>query len=86
MYGVRGIVHNWFQTYLYRRQRFVFVNNVCSDVRSMKYRVPPGSVLGPLLFLIHFNDIGDAPPDAKTKLFADDTNMFIFSERSTRLL
>jgi hypothetical protein len=80
MYGVRGVVHNWFKSYLLRRQQYVFVNNVCSDVRSIKYGVPQGSVLGPLLFLLYVNDIGNALPEAKIKLFADDTNIFIFSD------
>ena len=42
-------------------------------------------VLGPLLFLIYVNDIGNALSDARVKLFADDTNLFIYSA-STDLL
>jgi hypothetical protein len=40
--------------------------------------VPQGSVLGPLLFLLYVNDIGRAVPQGNVKLFADDTNLFIF--------
>jgi len=36
-------------------------------------------VLDPLLFLIYVNDICNAAPEAKIKLFADDTNVFIYS-------
>ena len=32
----------------------------------------------PLLFLIYINDICKAVPDAKVKLYADDTNLFLF--------
>jgi len=36
--------------------------------------------LGPLLFLIYVNDIGNAVPNEVIKLFADDTNLFVFGE------
>ena len=38
------------------------------------------SVLGPLLFLIYVNDIGNVLPNKTVKLFADDTNIFIFHQ------
>jgi len=38
------------------------------------------SVLELLLFLIYVNDIGNAVPNEVIKLFADDTNLFVFGE------
>ena len=58
------------------------------DILDITCGVPQGSILGPLLFLIYVNDIQNCACEAKLKLFADDTNLFVFgksfSETSTK--
>ena len=47
---------------------------------TVKCGVPQGSVLGPLLFLIHINDIHKSSEILKFHLFADDTSIFCSHE------
>jgi len=52
-YSIRGIVFEWYKSYLNNRSQYVSVNNCNSDTLQMKCGVPHGAVLGPLLFLVY---------------------------------
>ena len=84
-YGVRGLVNDWFKSYLSDRKQFVSINGHDSNLVSLLYGVPQGSVLGPLLFLIYINDLNQAIKFCKVHHFADDTNLLHFSKSITRL-
>ena len=53
-YGIRGIVNDWFSSYLHvsGHVQTTEVEMKVSAKATMSCRVPQGSVLGPLLFLI----------------------------------
>ena len=61
----------WMDAFLCFRQRIVFVNGVKSDWSPVGSGVPQGTVLGPLLFSLHINDIM-SDVKSEIRLFADD--------------
>ena len=85
-YGVRGVALNWFVSYLSKRQQFVCINNISSDMLPIECGVPQGSILGPLLFLIFINDLPNVSTNLKFYLFADDTNIYYESDDINTLL
>ena len=48
--------------------------------KTFNYGVPQGSVLGPTLFNIHINGIGDVCEDSETALYSDDTKIHASSK------
>ena len=76
-YGVRGLANDWFKSYLTGRKQSTSINGSNSDLKDMKFGVPQGSVLGPLLFLIYINDLHNAIKFSTVHHFADDTNLLV---------
>ncbi|MEO2220739.1 MAG: reverse transcriptase family protein, partial [Nitrosopumilus sp.] len=84
-YGIKGRANEWFHSYLTDRQQYVCINGFDSKPLTMKYGVPQGSVLGPLLFLIYINDLHKAIKHSTTLHFADDTNLLATNESIKKL-
>ena len=74
-YGFRGIVLNWFKSYLENRKQFVRYQSCDSEYKNIKCGVPQGSILGPLLFILYVNDITTTTSLLDVILFADDTTL-----------
>ena len=78
-YGFRGVINQWFRSYLTDRSQKVVINGFESDNKIMHHGVPQGSVLGPILFLIYINDLHNCIKHSITYHFADDTNLLNIS-------
>ena len=76
-YGIRGIPLSLLRSYLSNRQQVTNFNGTKSDLLSVLYGVPQGSVLGPLFFILYINDIINCSKHGHFVMFADDTNIFV---------
>lgn len=78
-FGISGQVHSWFESHLRDRSQSISINGGTRMNIQMKYGVPQGSCLGPLLVVIYacklFEIIVRHLPDAHT--YADDTQLYI---------
>ena len=82
---MRGIANNWFRSYLQDRMEFTSGNGCEFNMRQLKYGVPQGSVLGPLLFILFINDLNLAVQYSSVHQFADDANLLV-AEKSLKQL
>ena len=77
MYGISGLTHQWFTSYLEdRKQSVAYDNGLLTKSTKISCGVPQGSILGPLLFLIYINDFHNCCTKLCPIMFANDTNLF----------
>jgi hypothetical protein len=81
LYGISGVAKKLMESYLRNRYDTVVINThnnsnaYFSTWEEVQHRVPVGSVLGPLLFLIYVNDLSKSVSDKSSPiLFAHDTS------------
>lgn len=89
--GVSKSALKWFESYIKDRHQSVEIGHITSDnqfskfnssLQPVKFGVPQGSILGPLLFVCYVNDINSAlsfQNNSNLCLYADDSNLKISS-------
>ena len=82
-YGFRGTINIWFSSYLQGRTQTTQIGPHISERLDSTCRVPQGSVLGPLPFLLYMNDIQESSDKLSFYLFVDDTNI-LFANKNLK--
>ena len=83
-YGIRGVVNNFFESYLTNRSQAVIIHDNHSSQSNIDIGVPQGSSLAPLLFLLYLNDLPNCI-SSTPRLFADDTCILVKANTSNEL-
>ena len=78
-FGISGSALNWIESYLSNRTQRIYIDGVLSSNFNLKFGVPQGSCLGPLLFSLYasklFKIVESHLPNSHC--YADDTQLYI---------
>ena len=74
--NINDFTGRWIADFLKNRHQYVLANGKLSTKEPITSGVPQGSVLGPILFLLIIDSIGDLDKRLTIGCFADDTKMF----------
>lgn len=84
--GIKNNALSWFKSYLQNRKQFVEITylnklnqliNFNSKLKEIKYGVPQGSILGPILFLCYLKGLPGISNFDNITLYADDISVHV---------
>ena len=83
--GFRGIVRDWFESYLSDRRMYVDVSGSNSQIKTVNIGLPQGAVTPSWLFSLYVNDMHRCSNKLTFIHFADDTTVFMSGSNLERL-
>ena len=78
-FGITGTAVKWFESHLSERYQKVTIDGSRSHPTLLRWGVPQGSVVGPVLFTCYTTPLQDIihSHDFSSMIYADDTQLFI---------
>ena len=77
LYSIKSNSLKFFLSYLSNRKQFLQAGAIKTSSLGIICGVPQQSILGPLNFIIHVNDLCNVPKIFKPIRFTDDTSLFL---------
>ena len=74
--GFRGQTLQWFKSYLLNRKQIVYVNGTYSGEVEVNIGVPQGSIVRPLMCLLHISDMSRCSDVPHFIHYAENTTIF----------
>ncbi len=74
-YSIIGVAYRLMESYITNGKQYVDIDDVQSEMLTVTTRVPQGSILGPLLFIIYLNDIAHTSNLFNFIIYADHTTL-----------
>ena len=84
--NVHSKIKKWLMEYLAHRSHSTIANGKVSNQSNVSFGVPQGSILGPLLFVLFINDLGDQIQNCRYTMYADDVVLYASHKNSREAL
>ena len=80
-YGLTGSAHGWFESFISERRQTVRFGGTTAPTTLVRFGIPQGSVLGPVLYILYTADVASLVESfgLRVHLYADDTQLYGFS-------